>query len=78
MVEHQVGGVWLQFGESPGGCVFRIGVPDLQAERARLLALGVDVGDIEVVDGVIAFCDFADLDGNRLSFYTLSAIGRDN
>lgn len=75
VVEYQVGTVWLQLGEEddarPEGSVLRVGVPDVHAERARLLALGIAVREPEVIDGVIAFCDFEDPDGNLLSFYTV-------
>ena len=47
----------------------RVGVEDIDAERRRLLDLAVAVEDTERVEGVIAFCDFADPDGNRLSLY---------
>ncbi len=50
-------------------------MPDVHAERARLGALGVEAGEVEVVDGVIAWWDFTDPDGNRLSLYTLLADG---
>jgi catechol 2,3-dioxygenase-like lactoylglutathione lyase family enzyme len=73
-VEYEVGGVWLQLGEDdggPGGWVLRVGVPDVHAERRRLLDLGIDVDPVEEVDGVIAFCDFRDPDGNKLSIYTV-------
>jgi predicted enzyme related to lactoylglutathione lyase len=65
-------GCWLQlFRGEPSGTehVFRFGVEDIESQRSRLLDLGVAVTDIERVEGVIAFCDFADPDGNRLSLY---------
>jgi predicted enzyme related to lactoylglutathione lyase len=63
-------GSWLQLMEEPEGRpVFLIGVSDLEAERERLLALGIDVSPIEGIDGVIRFCDFRDPDGNELSLY---------
>jgi catechol 2,3-dioxygenase-like lactoylglutathione lyase family enzyme len=76
VVEYRVGSCWLQLSEDhsgPGGWVFRIGVPDVRAERRRLLELGLDVGDLVEIDTVIAFCDFRDPDGNTLSIYTVSA-----
>ena len=42
---------------------------DLEAERQRLHDLGVNVGDVEVVPGVISFFGFLDPDGNELSCY---------
>jgi catechol 2,3-dioxygenase-like lactoylglutathione lyase family enzyme len=65
-------GCWLQlFREeaSGSGHVFRVGVEDIDEARRRLLGLGVTVADTERIEGVIAFCDFADPDGNRLSLY---------
>lgn len=76
VLEHQVGGAWLQLseaGDGPGGGTVRIGVPDVHEQRARLVGLGVEGGDVEVVDGVIAWWDFSDPDSNRLSLYTLLA-----
>ena len=49
--------------------VFRFGVEDIDEARRRLLGLGVAVAETERIEGVIAFCDFVDPDGNRLSLY---------
>ena len=73
VVEYKVGRCWLQL--SQGRCaasdwVFRIGVDDVRAERDRLLGMGIEVSSIEEVDQVIAFCTFADPDGNQFSLYT--------
>lgn len=65
-------GCWLQLSEgktSGPEHLFQIGVEDLEAARRRLLSLGIAVAEPERVNGVIAFCDFADPDGNRLSLY---------
>jgi catechol 2,3-dioxygenase-like lactoylglutathione lyase family enzyme len=65
-------GCWLQLFEgetSISANVLRIGVEDLERERFRLLHLGVPVHESERVEGVIAFCEFADPDSNRLSLY---------
>jgi predicted enzyme related to lactoylglutathione lyase len=62
-------GSWLQLMEGPERPVFRIGVPDIEATRDRLLGLGIEVGPIDGIEGVIRFCDFQDPDGNRLSLY---------
>ncbi len=74
VVEFRVGRVWLQLGQeaSPrgGGVVVRLGVPDVDAQWARLRALGVDVGPVEHVPGAVDYVDFTDPDGNRLSLYT--------
>ncbi len=61
-------GSWLQLHEGDQA-VFRIGVKDLEAIRDRLVTMGIEVGPIERVEGVIAFCDFSDPDGNHLSLY---------
>jgi hypothetical protein len=70
-------GCWLQLFEGPPGqgCagVVRFGVTDVQAERARLVGLGIPVGPIERVEGVIAFCDLTDPWGNQLSLYQVLA-----
>jgi len=44
-------------------------VHDASAERDRLKALGVAVGELENVDNVIEYFDFPDPDGNRLGLY---------
>lgn len=75
VVEYRVGGIWLQLGESeerPGGSTVRIGVPDVRAERERLVGLGIGAGPVEVVEGVITYWDLQDPDGNRSSLYTLA------
>jgi catechol 2,3-dioxygenase-like lactoylglutathione lyase family enzyme len=74
VVEYRVGTCWLQLSQgrvADTGWVFRIGVHDVRAERDRLLGLGVQVGRIEEIEDVIAFCTFADPDGNQLSLYSL-------
>ena len=76
IVEYEVAGCWLQLFEGKAGegaWVLRIGVPDVRAERRRLIALGVAVGEVVEIEGVIAFCDFRDPDGNSLSLYTVPA-----
>ena len=75
VVEYEVAGCWLQLFEGEprdGGWVLRIGVPDVHAERRRLLALGVDAGDVVEIPGVVAYCDLRDPDGNGLSLYTVA------
>jgi catechol 2,3-dioxygenase-like lactoylglutathione lyase family enzyme len=61
-------GSWLQLHDGDQ-TVFRIGVKDVGAARSRLLQSGIEVGPVERVEGVIAFCEFSDPDGNRLSLY---------
>jgi catechol 2,3-dioxygenase-like lactoylglutathione lyase family enzyme len=73
IVEFEVrDGVWLQLFEGSGGSgesVIRLGVPDVDAARERLGGLGFEVGEVERVPGVIAFCDIADPWRNQLSLY---------
>lgn len=47
----------------------RFGVADVRAERARLLAQGIDVSPVTALPGVVAFVDFADPWGNALGLY---------
>lgn len=51
----------------------RLGVRDVHRERARLVALGIPVPDVEHVPGLIDYLDFTDPDGNALSLYTVLA-----
>jgi catechol 2,3-dioxygenase-like lactoylglutathione lyase family enzyme len=65
-------GFWLQLfeeGSGSGEAMIRFGVGDIDAARERLAGLGIEVGRVERVPGVIAFCDFSDPWGNRLSLY---------
>jgi catechol 2,3-dioxygenase-like lactoylglutathione lyase family enzyme len=67
-----VPGCWLQLSETdtaPSEHCLLLGVAELDRERERLAQLGVEMGDIQRVEGVIAFCDFKDPDGNNLSLY---------
>jgi lactoylglutathione lyase len=71
--------VWLQLHLVPGsasatpggGTVTRFGVPNVAAERDRLAALGVAVEPVQHVPSAVDYFDFTDLDGNRLSLYSL-------
>lgn len=73
VVEFRLGGIWLQLVRSltgrSGGAIVRLGVGDVARERARLARLGVAVGELERVEGVLEYFDFADPDGNRLGLY---------
>ncbi|NYI42837.1 VOC family protein [Demequina lutea] len=75
IVEFRLGPIWLQLSaeetaRSGAEVVTRLGVADVAAERARLLALGIDVGPLHHVEGMIDYVDFRDPDGNALSLYT--------
>lgn len=65
-------GCWLQLAETEPArsehCML-LGVSDLEGERERLMRLGVEVGEIQRVEGVIAFVDFKDPDCNNLGLY---------
>lgn len=74
ILEYQVGHTWLQLYEgvvTSSDWIFRIGVSDIHAERSRLLALGISIGEVEEVPDVVAYCVFQDRDGNQLSLYTV-------
>jgi lactoylglutathione lyase len=62
-------GSWLQLVEGDDQPAFRIGVPDIEVTRDRLLGRGIDVSPIETVQGVVRYCDFRDPDGNQLGLY---------
>ncbi len=67
-------GFWLQLFEAEGGsgeAVVRFGVREIEAATGRLREVGIEVGEVERVEGVIAFCDFADPWGNVLSLYQI-------
>ncbi|MFC7624276.1 VOC family protein [Microlunatus sp. GCM10028923] len=73
VVEYDLGGTWLQLGQgdpAPGNTVVRFGVPDVRAERTRLINLGIAVDELVDVPGVVAYFEFDDPDGYRLSCYT--------
>ncbi len=64
---------WLQVAggaPSPGFGPLRLGSADIEMDRERVVdALGVDASEILRIDGVIAWCDFADPFGNRLGLF---------
>jgi lactoylglutathione lyase len=65
-------GCWLQLSEAETAKSqhsLLLGVLDLDGERQRLRELGVEVGEINRVEGLIAWFDFQDPDGNNLSLY---------
>jgi catechol 2,3-dioxygenase-like lactoylglutathione lyase family enzyme len=75
VVEYDVAGCWLQLNQGVPVAqdgVVRFGVPDVRAEHGRLTRLGIEVGPVEVVPGLVDYCDLADPDGNRLSIYTVT------
>ena len=72
VAEYQVDGIWVQLHENQptgGQWVLRFGVDDLDAERDRLLGLGLAVSEVEEIPGAVRIFDLTDPDLNRLSFY---------
>jgi catechol 2,3-dioxygenase-like lactoylglutathione lyase family enzyme len=65
--------VWLQVAEGENveatAQMLRLGVEDIDVAVSELSAADIDVGVVERVEGTIAFCEFADPSGNRLSIY---------
>jgi len=74
IAEMQLGPVWLQLFERekiPSDAALRLGVPDVEKERRRLVKMGHQVEEITDVPGVLRYFDFQDPDGNGLTLYTL-------
>jgi hypothetical protein len=65
--------VWIQVAEGANAHataqMLRMGVDDIDAAVSELAAVNIDVGAVERIEGTIAFCEFADPWGNRLSLY---------
>jgi len=66
---------WLQLDDTGylevGGSIIRLETKDIDAMHKIVKKLMPDVGDIELVEGVIRYFDFKDPAGNRLSYYQL-------
>jgi len=66
-------GYWLQLIEDinveGNNCVFRLGVEDIEEEHKRLISLGIEVEPINIIEGVVAYCNFKDIFGNDLTIY---------
>lgn len=76
IVEFPYGPIWLQLVQSdsrPAGAttVANFQVADVQAERERLVALGVEVGVVMRVPGAVDYVEFADPDGNPFVLHSL-------
>jgi hypothetical protein len=74
-------GAWLQLveGRPPAdrsGPRVRIGVADLAAAVDLLRDRDAPVGEVELVDGVVAFCEVDDPFGNRLTLFEVEAEAR--
>jgi predicted enzyme related to lactoylglutathione lyase len=75
VVEFQFGPIWLQLLEgdttrSGAEVVPSFGVAKAATERERLVALGLEVGPLEHVEGAVDYFEFADPDGNVLSVHS--------
>jgi lactoylglutathione lyase len=68
---------WLQLDDtgylriSGESTIIRFGTNNIEAVHKIVKDLDPDVGDIEVVEGIIKYFDFKDPAGNRLSYYQL-------
>lgn len=72
IVEYEVvKGFFLQLNEAPnvnpGDSDINFGVTDIEAEKDRLAKEGVDIGPINRIEGVVAYSQFKDPYGNKLS-----------
>ncbi|MDA0243760.1 MAG: VOC family protein [Chloroflexi bacterium] len=67
--------VWLQLdGTSDfkiSESIIRLETKDIDFIHKKVKKLMPDVGDVELVEGVIRYFDFKDLAGNKLSYYQL-------
>jgi len=75
LVEFDLGPFWLQLALAPelaghDGISVNISVDSASTERDRLAALGLDVTDVQRVEGVVEFFELTDLDGNKIGFVT--------
>lgn len=69
---------WLQLDDTGdlkiGGSILRLETQDIDAIHKKVKNLKPDVGEVELVEGVIRYFDFEDTAGNRLSYYQLIAV----
>lgn len=69
---------WIQLDDtgyleiSGKSSIIRLGTDNIDTAHETVKGLVADVGDIEVVEGVIKYFDFKDPAGNRLSYYQLA------
>jgi predicted enzyme related to lactoylglutathione lyase len=68
-------GYWLQLIEDKNvhgnNCVFRLGVEDIEEEHKRITSLGIEVEQINRIEGVVAYCNFKDPFGMTLPYIKL-------
>jgi len=66
---------WLQLFETTelttSANVMRFEVSEIQSEHKRLKKLNIAVQDVVIIEGLVAYFDFKDNDGNLLSFYQI-------
>ncbi|HEV7950005.1 MAG TPA: VOC family protein [Glaciihabitans sp.] len=77
IIEFVVGPVELQLSVDPversgASVIVRFGVDDAPAAHQRMSELGIAVGELEHVENVVDYFDFADPDGNQLSIYSMA------
>jgi len=75
LVEFDLGAFWLQLALDPelagqDGTSVTLSVDDVASERARFADAGLDVSDIERIEGVVEYFALTDPDGNRIGFVT--------
>lgn len=51
------------------GSTAQVGVADIDTARKQLLDVGVPAGEVEVLEGAAAWCDFPDPFGNPLGLF---------
>lgn len=68
-------GVWLQIFEpekgQPSASVVRFKIDDFPAFQGKILAKGIDTGEVIAVPDTVSFSEFTDPDGNALGLYSV-------
>lgn len=75
VVEFDLGTFWLQLSLSPesaggAGISVTLSVDDATSEHDRFAALGLDVTDVQRIEGVVDLFELSDPDGNTIGFVT--------
>jgi predicted enzyme related to lactoylglutathione lyase len=71
-IEFKIGGAWIQISRGdvkPSSWTILFEVRDLQKERERLIASGIEVPPIGLVPDVISWFDLSDPDGNSMRWF---------
>lgn len=74
IAQYLIGQTWLQLKVGRvTGCehYIRFGVEDLEGERQKQVAKGIDAGEIIQIPDAVAYFDLQDPDGNIIGFYTI-------